>query len=364
MRSFTHDALPGRVVFGPGAALRLVSELERLSAPRRVLLIVSGSAKATGERLAEQLGIRHAGTWGEVRQHVPEELADRATSAARTMDVEAVVAIGGGSAIGLAKVVAVRLNLALAAVPTTYSGSEMTPIYGLTGERKRTERNFRALPRLVLYDPELTLDMPIQLTTTSGFNALAHCVEGLYAPGTNPVVALWAEEGIRRLARALPQLASDPATIGARSEALYGAYLGGSVLAVAGTALQHKLSHVLGGRFGLDHAGTHTVLLPHITAFNAAAVPDAIAPVASALGDTGASGRAWSAAEAGCLLYDLATGVEAPTSLAALGMPEDGIDEVAALAVGAVGDSNPRAVDESDLRGLLRRAFQGGRPVV
>jgi maleylacetate reductase len=362
MKAFVHEALPGRVVFGVGTVDRVADEVAGLSGPgglgqpERVLVIASGSAKLTGDRIAEALGPRFAEALGEVRQHVPQELAAGARAIARSVDADAVVAVGGGSAIGLGKVVAVDLDMPLVAVPTTYSGSEMTPVYGITGKHKRTERDLRALPRVVVYDPTLTVDLPARITATSGFNALAHCVEGLYAPGANPVVTLWAGEGIRMLADALPRAVSEPFDLDARSDALYGGYLGGATLAAAGTALHHKLCHVLGGTFGLDHAGVHTVLLPHVAGFNAEAAPEALAEAAASLGGPAASNAV------GGLLHDLAVRLGAPTSLVDLGMPADGIDQAAALGVTAVGTTNPRPVDEEAVRQLLQAAFEGGRP--
>jgi maleylacetate reductase len=239
------------------------------------------------------------------------------------------------------------------AVPTTYSGSECTPIYGITGLQKRTGRDFRALPRVVVYDPELTVGLPPDVTAASGFNALAHAVEGLYAPGASPVAALAATEAVRVLARALPAAVARPGDLDARGRALYGAYLAGSVLATAGTALHHKLCHVLGGTFGLDHAATHAVVLPYVAAFNARAAPEALAQVAAALGGSAdpleATGR----------LRDLAEAVGAPTSLAAIGMPAEGLDQAAELAVAAVGTANPRTVDRDGMRALLQAAYQG-----
>jgi alcohol dehydrogenase class IV len=348
---FTYDALPGRVVFGVGALDRVSDELDSL--PGRVFLIASGSSLPIADQIAAQFGGRLAGRFGEVAQHVPEELAERARKKALEAGADVIVAVGGGSAVGLGKAVAVHVELPLVVVPTTYSGSEMTPFYGLTGKHKRVGRDLRALPRIVIYDPALTVGLPARVTAATGFNALAHCVEGLYAPGTNPVTALLAEEGIRALGRSLPDAVERPADLTARSDALYGAYLAGAALAVAGTALHHKLCHVLGGTFGLVHGDVNAVVLPHVAAFNALAIPEVMARVSVALG-----GPPDSSAAAG-RLADLAARIGAPTSLGAIGMPEDGIGEAAELAVASVGDSNPRPVDVVALQALLRAAFRG-----
>jgi len=316
----------------------------------------------TGGDLGDDLGERYAGRLDEVRQHVPEELATAARRAAVEARADGVVTIGGGSATGLGKAIAVDPaaqasaggRVSLLAVPTTYAGSEMTPIYGVTGQHKQTGRDLRALPRTVVYDPVLTVGMPPAITASSGFNALAHCVEGLYAPGANPIVGLQAGEGVRALAGALPEAVDHPDDLDARGRALYGAYLAGAVLAVAGTALHHKLCHVLGGTFGLVHGDVNAVVLPHVVAYNAAAAPEPMAAVAAALG--AAPG------EEAVALRALAERIGAPTSLAAIGMPADGLDVAAERAVADTGTTNPRPPDVGSLRALLQRAFDGAPP--
>lgn len=355
MKAFTYDALPGRVRFGIGAVEHVPEELEALGG-QRVLLVTDPQVKSRGDRLAERIGGRLAGRVDDVRQHVPAELAARAVAAARDVAADSLLTVGGGSATGLGKAVAVETGLPILAVPTTYAGSEMTPIYGITGEHKRTGRDLRVLPKVVVYDPALTVGLPPQVTGPSGFNALAHCIEALYAPGTSPVIALLAEEGIRALGRSLPAAVERPDDLDARSDVLYGAYLAGAALAVAGVALHHKLCHVLGGTFGLIHAEVNAVVLPYATAYNAPAVPNALARVAAALGGPA------DAAAAGGLLHDLGTAIGSPMSLAALGMPRDGLAAAAEQAVAEVGTTNPRTVDVTSLRQLLDDAYSGRRP--
>ncbi|MGH8828825.1 MAG: maleylacetate reductase [Jiangellaceae bacterium] len=350
-RRFRLVGLPQRIVFGAGCLTELSAELEQLSL-QRVLLIASRSARHIADDVAVHLGPQVAGRFNEVRQHVPEALAAKASGLAADVDADGVVTIGGGSATGLGKAVALATALPLVAVPTTYAGSEATPIYGVTGEHKRTGRDDRVLPRLVMYDAQLTVSMPAAVTATSGFNALAHCVEALYAPGANPVTSLSAEEGVRVLARALPQAVKRPDDLTARSDALYGAYLAGSALAVAGSALHHTLCHVLGGSYGLGHGDVHTVLLPYVAAYNADSAPEAMRIVARALGSEDAASG----------LRDLAETLQAPTSLSALGMLERGVDDVAQRAVAAIGNRNPRPVDVASVRRLLADAFAGLRP--
>jgi maleylacetate reductase len=351
--AFEHEALAGRVVFGTGAVDGVAAEVAGLEV-ERALVIAAGSSTPVGDRIADRRGERYGGSFAEVRQHVPEDLAAAARGAARATGIDGVVAVGGGSAVGLAKAVAVDLDVPIVAVPTTYSGSEMTPIYGITGRHKVTGRDLRALPRVVVYDPALTVGLPPGVTGASGFNAMAHGVEALYAPGADPVAALYAEAAIRALAAGLPGAVDDGTDLGARTTALFGAHLAGRALAVAGTALHHKVCHVLGGTFGLDHGRANAVVLPHAALVMSRHHPAALARVAQALGGPA---DAEPAAAAG-LLADLADRLGTPTSLAALGMPADGLDEAASLAASAVGG----AIEVDEIRALLDAAYHGRRP--
>lgn len=351
MHPFVHDQLPQRIVFGVGSLSRLPEEVDRL-AVRRALLICEARAKAVGDAASVLLGYRVEARIAEVRQHVPEADVVAALEFVVGHDVDGVLAIGGGSAIGLAKALARELSIPILAVPTTYAGSEVTPIYGITsGERKQTGRDPRVLPRTVIYDPDLTVGLRAPVTAASGMNALAHCVEALYGPEPDPVVALHAEEGIRALARGIPAAVVDPADLAARSDALYGAYLAGSVLGSTQTALHHKLSHVLGGTFNLPHAAVHSVVLPHVARFNAPSAPDAMRRIADALGvDDAPAG-----------IFDLATTVGAPTDLASLGMDRARLPEAAALTAEEV-TWNPRPIAEPDVLDILIDAYAGNRP--
>jgi alcohol dehydrogenase class IV len=263
-----------------------------------------------------------------------------------------VVSVGGGSTIGLGKAIALRTDLPQLAIPTTYAGSEMTPILGETqnGE-KTTQRTRRVLPETTIYDVSLTLTLPPQVSATSGMNAIAHAVEALYAEERNPIISLMAEEAIGALARALPAIISDPQDRAARREALYGAWLCGVALGSVGMALHHKLCHVLGGSFDLPHAPTHTVILPHAVAYNASGAPDAMARIARALGTE----------DAATGLYDLARRLGAPLALSAIGMKEADLDRAVTLAV-ARPYPNPRPLEAEPLRRLLTDAFHGRPP--
>jgi alcohol dehydrogenase class IV len=351
MRPFVYDHAAQRVIFGIGSIDRLADEVGRLGA-RRVLILSTPAERGLADDAARRLGPLSAGIFAEAVMHVPIETAREARQRAAELKADAYLTIGGGSTTGLGKAIALESSLPIVAVPTTYAGSEMTSIYGLTEAGiKKTGRDRRVLPATVLYDPELTLTLPPQISGPSGMNAIAHCVEGLYAEDANPIVSLMAVEGIRALARSLPIVIRQPNDLDARSDALYGAWLGGTVLGAVGMAIHHKLCHTLGGSFNLPHAEVHTVILPHATAFNRDAAPEAMRLIAGALG----------ASDAAQGLYDLAVRIGAPTSLKALGMPQDGLDRAATLAT-TNPYYNPRPIDFAGVRQLLENAYEGKRP--
>ncbi len=352
--AFVYEALPQRVVFGPGRRVEIVAEVDRLGAAR-VFQITDAAAASIGDELADLLGDRVVRRWGEAIQHVPEDLAARARAAATECGADAVVTIGGGSSTGLGKAIAASHGLPIVAVPTTYAGSEQTTIYGITGDRhKEVGRNPDVLPKTVIYDAELTLLLPTFVTGPSAFNALAHSVEALYAPGCNPVTTALALDGIRAIHRSLPTVMASPGDLAARSDLLYGAYLSGMALGATAAAFHHKICHVLGGAFNLVHADSHSVILPHAIAFNAPALPDEMARLAEALGVPGGDPAA--------ALWDLAVASKVPTTLEALGLRRDDLAEAARRACADVPPDNPRPFDEADLFGLLTRAFDGTRP--
>jgi maleylacetate reductase len=349
---FTYETRPVRVVFRPGAAVTATPDEAARLGLRRLLVISGSRGEPTAQAVAAALGDACAGVHPEARMHVPADVADRGVEAARAAGADGCVAVGGGSAIGLGKAIALRTGLPLIAVPSTYSGSEMTPVWGLTEHgAKRTGRDPQVQPRSVVYDPELTLSLPVPLTVTSGINALAHAVEALYAPDTSPLVQLMAEDGTRAMAEALPLLAADPGDLEARSRALYGAWLCGACLGSTTMGLHHKLCHVLGGTFGLPHAETHTVVLPHVLAYNAPAASEAVAALRRALG----------AEDVARALWELGGRLGAPRSLAGLGLAERDV-AAAAAQVTAQPYANPRPVTADGVRGVLRAAYEGREP--
>lgn len=351
MQSFTYDQPATRVIFGAGAFDRLPDEVKRLGAKRAIVLSTPEQLK-DAEEAARRLGGMAAGIFPRAVMHVPIETAREARETARQLNADCCVAIGGGSTIGLGKAIALESGLAIVAVPTTYAGSEMTPIYGLTEDGiKKTGRDRKVLPKTVIYDPALTLTLPPALAGPSGMNAIAHCVEGLYAIDGNPIISMLAAEGIRALARSLPVVVATPGDIQARADALYGAWLAGTVLGAVSIGIHHKLCHTLGGTFNLPHAEVHTVILPHAVEFNCNAAPEAMRITAEALG-------AGSAAQG---LFDLALRIGAPVALKDIGMPADGLERAADLATQNP-YANPRPVEYAGVLELLRNAYAGRRP--
>ena len=354
MKNFIYTGRPARVVFGAGSLQHLVREIDALGA-RKALVLSTPEQRASAEKVAALLGDRAAGVFDRAVMHVPIETAREARDVARKLGADCAVAIGGGSTVGLGKAIALDSGLPILAIPTTYAGSEMTPIYGITeGGMKKTGRDMAVLPRTVIYDPELTMGLPVKMSVASGINAIAHAAEAFYSVNTNPVVNLMAEEGIAALGRALPVIASGAhgqAITDARADALYGAWLCGSVLGSIDMALHHKLCHTLGGSFNLPHAETHTIVLPHALAYNAAAAPEAMRRIARALG----------AASAPQAVYDLARNNGAAVALKDIGMKEADLDKACDIAMQNQ-YPNPRPLERVALRQLLQDAFEGVRP--
>lgn len=351
MVPFSYSALPSKVTFGFGTIALVAEEMKALGCARAIVLSTPQQAQAA-EALAEQLGDLAVGRFYEATMHTPVDVTERAVATALAVNADCTVALGGGSTIGLGKAIALRTDLPQIAIPTTYAGSEATPIIGQTRNGvKNTERTLKVLPEVIIYDVDLTLTMPVELSVTSGMNAIAHAAEGLYAKDGNPIIQMIAEDGLRALADALPRLHANAFDKEARSNALYGAWACGVTLGSVGMSLHHKLCHTLGGAFDMPHAETHTVVLPHAMGYNAWATPAAMARLARALGVSDAPRG----------LFDLAKSLGAPTSLKELGMPADGIEHVVSLAIKNA-YWNPAPLDADRLRTLLQNAYEGRPP--
>jgi len=351
MQDFVYQSAPMRVVFGTGTLRQLPDELSRLGVVSALVLATPRQKDLVAD-IRAMIGGRFAGVFTGAVMHTPVEVTERAMETLREVRADCLVAIGGGSTTGLGKAIALRTDLPQIVMPTSYAGSEMTPVVGQTsGGIKTTQSSPKILPEIVIYDVDLTMTMPPGLSATSGINAIAHAVEALYARDRNPVISLMAQEGIRTLAHALPRICAQPDDRTARADALYGAWLSGICLGAVGMALHHKLCHTLGGSFNLPHAETHTVILPHALAYNAPAAPDAMMRIATALG----------VPDPALGLHDLARKLAAPASLREIGMPESGIDQAADLAVKNP-YWNPRPIEREAIRELIARAWRGDAP--
>ncbi|HKS44164.1 MAG TPA: maleylacetate reductase and hydroxyquinol 1,2-dioxygenase domain-containing protein [Amycolatopsis sp.] len=350
MTSFTFTALPARIVFGHGTLERVREEVERLGRSR-ALVLASTDLPEPGDRIEKILGPLVAGRFDGAAMHTPVAVTERALGLVQEVDADCVVAVGGGSTTGLAKAVAVRTGIDQVVLPTTYAGSEVTPVLGETDNGIKTTRSSPdILPETVIYDVELSRELPAPIAVTSAVNALAHAVEALYSPDANPVIDGMALDAVGLLTRGLRDLAAAD-DLDARTSLLRGAWLAGTCLGAVGMGLHHKLCHTLGGSFELPHAPTHTVVLPHAMAYNAAAAPEAMRRIAEALGAT----------DAPTAVYDLIAEAGGPTSLRELGLAEADLDRAAELATAAP-YPNPAEPTRVGIARLLRHAWAGERP--
>jgi maleylacetate reductase len=345
---FDHVTLAQRVLFGTGRAVdHTVAALESLGA-RRVLVIADAFAAEIREAVSAR--ITAVATIDEIVQHVPLDRARAAVELATSSGADTVLTIGGGSATGLAKVIARETSLPIVAVPTTFAGSEATAVWGHTENgRKVTGTDDRVLPRVIIYDASLSVSLPGSLAAASGMNALAHAVDGFWAPRADPINRALGTESIAALIPGLRALAADPEDLGAREQTLYGAYLAAVAFASAGSGIHHKVCHVLGGAYNLSHAEMHAIVLPYVTAFNSPYAPEAAARIAAALG----------VRSAGTGLFRLREELGIVSSLAALGLNEADIPDAAHQALAAVPASNPRPVDAAAVESIIRAAWAG-----
>ena len=351
--SFVYEYQPNRVVFGVGAIQKLADEIEKLGCTKALILCTPeqvGQAKQVQDILKD----RAVAIFDQAVMHVPIQTANAASDLAKELGADCAVAIGGGSTIGLGKAIALKHSLPIIAIPTTYAGSEMTPIYGITENGiKKTGKDMRVLPKTVIYDPSLSLSLPLEISLTSGMNAIAHAAEGLYAQDGNPIMTLLAEEGIRALAQGMIKLKEDDQDEQARSQCLYGAWLCGTVLGNVGMALHHKLCHTLGGSFNLPHAPTHTIILPHAIAYNEVARPEVTKIITRALGVSDVS--------AGQALFDLEVKLGLQTKLQSLDFTQEDIQKAADIAMQNP-YWNPRPFDKDNIIQIITHAYHGTRP--
>jgi Alcohol dehydrogenase, class IV len=356
MRTFStpgdvYNAVPPRVVFGVGASERIAEEVDRLGA-RRALVVSTPGRSGMALRVVDQLGDRCIGLLPEAISQVPIELARRGQARAKEMGADCLVSVGGGASIGLGKGIALELAVPVIAVPTTYSGSEMTGFCGITIDGvKRMHKSLRMLASTVVYDPVLSVSLPLDASAASAMNALAHCVDVVYVPTASPIIVQAAVEGARVIMDALPRVALRPDDLEARRDLLYGGYLAGAAL-TGGFALQHGVAHVLGGTYGVPHGLSHALVLPHVAAYNARFAPQALGRIAAAMG----------VADVGGAIFDVMKTVGLPTRLTEVGFSEGSIGEAARITVETDDGSNPGPVTEEAVRGILEAAFHGRRP--
>ncbi|MDP9936750.1 alcohol dehydrogenase class IV [Paenarthrobacter nicotinovorans] len=346
--AFDHKTLGQRVIFGTGEAVANTTSSVKELGSERVLLIAGTSSQELATSISAQ--VPGAVRIDEVIQHVPAENAAQAVATAQESACDAIVCVGGGSATGLAKAVALKTALPIVALPTTFSGSEATDVWGITDQgRKSTGSDARVLPAVVVYDASLTAGLPAHLAIASGINAMAHAIDGFWAPRTDPINRAMGAEALRALVPGLKALHRAPGDIDAREQTLYGAYLAAVAFASAGSGLHHKICHVLGGRYGLSHAEMHSIVLAYVTAYNAPAAPHAAKRISETFDGLPAE-------EA---LFRFREDVDAPKSLAALGLNEEDLPEAAALCLEVVPATNPRTVTRQDLENILRLAWSG-----
>lgn len=349
--AFTYDSPPQRVVFGAGSLETIAQQVAELGAGR-AFVVTGPRQREIGERVMALLGSAASGLFCEATVHTPTSVTSRAEEVLRAHPAGSIVTVGGGAAVGLGKALALRTGNVVVAIPTTYAGSEQTPIVGQTEDgAKTTVRSARALPRAVIYDVELTCSLPATISAASGMNAVAHAVEALYSRSGHPLVRLEANEALRTLLGSLPVVVEAPRDISARSDALYGAMLAGRCLAATEMAMQHRLSHLLGGMLLLPHAETHAVLLPYVVAYNSPAVGSVFAKLASDLRTDDLAGA----------LFDFTAALGLPRSLAELGMAHDDVERAASAFV-AAGGWNPRPLAADPVRAMLEAAWSGARP--
>lgn len=349
-RAFNYRGSAAQIVFGAGKRAETADWIDTLGCKKALILSTSHQEQQAAE-LSGQLAGLSVGIFSKAAMHTPVHVTEEAMEIVRTTGADCVVALGGGSTTGLGKAIAYRTDLPQVVIPTTYAGSEVTPILGQTeAGRKTTVRGDSILPEVVIYDPDLTTGLPLGMTITSGLNAMAHAAEALYARDRNPVSTLMAREGLAAFQAALPALTEDPSDADARAEALYGAWLCGSVLGSVGMALHHKICHTLGGSFDTPHAETHAIMLPHTVGFNASAVADQLEPVTELFGTSPGVG-----------LFEFSRKIGAPQALRDLGLTETDLDRASDIATENP-YWNPRPIERETIRNLLQDAWEGARP--
>ncbi|MES2537021.1 MAG: maleylacetate reductase [Pseudomonadota bacterium] len=348
-----YNATPPRILFGAGTVAQAGAEVERLGAKRALIVSTPGRGVLAG-MIAPQLGERLAGVLPEAVSQVPIELARRGRELVREMKADCLITVGGGASIGLGKGIALELGIPIIAIPTTYSGSEMTGFCGITIDGvKRMHTGLNMLASTVIYDPELTLGLPPDVSAASAMNALAHCIDAVVVDTCSPIIAIAAAEGARAITASIVRVVKNPGDLEARAEAMYGGYLGGAAL-TGGFALQHGVAHVLGGSFDVPHGLSHALVLPHVAAYHALHLPEKMAPIARAMGVA--------TADLGAAVFDLMVALGLPTSLAQIGFDRSGLERAAIITIETDNGANPAPVTLDVVRQILDDTYHGRRP--
>jgi alcohol dehydrogenase class IV len=345
---FEYTSFPNKVFFGEGS----FSTVAKLLANYDKAFVIAGERQAACvQQLIDELGKERVIHFSNIVQHVPVELVEQARQQQVQAQTNVLVAIGGGSAIGLAKALALQNEHDIIAVPTTYAGSEMTNIWGLTTTAgKTTGRDMKVLPKYVVYDPMFTANMPTSLAATSAMNAMAHLMEAVYAHDTNPITYGYALDGMRKLREGLELLATTKQmTIQINQLLQYGSFIAGKALCDVSMSLHHKLAHVLGGTFGLAHADVHTVLQAYVLEYQWDALSSSVQQDFK---------EALQHPYPPVALQTLAKNVKAPTQLKEIGFTEKDIDK-AVDTVLAKPYANPKPITKAGLEQLLQNALGG-----
>ena len=349
MNPFTYHSDPIRVVFGAGTVGALAAEAYHHKMARLLVLCSKGRIDFA-RRVTESVADRCIAFSDASAPNMPRDAFERVLGDIERHKPDGFVVVGGGSPIGIAKAVASTTKLPYIAIVTTYSGSEMAARWriGVAADAISGEGT-AALPATAIYDPELTLDLPVRTSAASGMNAIAHAVESLYGIDTNPIVQAMAEEAIRRIGASLPRVTDNPRDLQARTDVQYGAWLAANFRAEVG--LEHAIAQRVRQWFNLDHAHTHAIATPYAIGFNAVAAPDAMTRIKRALG----------ASDAARGLYDLNVRLGLPTGLKGLGMREDDIAKAVEV-VAKVEIAHPRPVSKADLANVIGQAYAGEPP--
>ena len=384
MRDFHYISYAQEIIFGHLALTRMGEALKHVGW-ERLMLCTNHSMRSSGHvaALEEVVGDKLVATLDGVKPHVQDVQLDEAIALAEASNVDAIIGLGGGSPIGMAKATAYTLEkrrtglpntapspiaqpmIPVIAIPTTYAGSEMTAVFGVTHSRDATPRKVttydpKIAPKMVVYDPQLTLDLPPDMTASTGINALAHCFEALYSITRHPLSTAAALAGIEHISHALRACYEDGGNLEARIEMLMGAHLAGVSLSSVAMGLHHGLCHVLGGAAGVPHGIANSIILPHAIRFNADAAVNELLPAADAMGIMADGHRPAQIMEMTAQrVSDLAAGMNLPQRLREAGVKHTDLKRLAQLAFqNQTVQNNPKRItDAQQIEGLLQAAW-------